>query len=51
MSTCNVYNFNMATNQCLQMVIDHHPELTTLKQRLELTEKLFQYLDTGEIPE
>ena len=37
--------------ECLRLVIDHHPELTTVKQRLELAEELFQYLDTGDIPE
>jgi len=37
--------------ECLRLVIDHHPEVITIKQRLELTEELFQYLDTGDIPE
>ena len=37
--------------ECLRLVIDHHPEVITVKERLKLAEEIFQYLDTGDIPE
>ncbi len=37
--------------ECLRLVIYHHPEVITVKERLKLAEEIFQYLDTGDIPE
>ncbi len=42
---------NEARLACLELVIAHHPELKTLKERLEGAEILFNYLDNGDIPE